>query len=473
MLLQGFRTTAIAILLGTVAMPAFAQHAWPDTLLTTPSTPENIRKGLEIDAYQLGISAWVWGYPLVRMERVIRDYTDVPDPKPDTSYRAPLNQTGWARSLASPAAKDMPTANNDTLCLSAVVDLTEPYVLSVPDTNDRYYVVDVFDRWQELEHYIGRRTTGTKAGQYALIPPGWTGDLPAGVTPLNVSTEKVWLWGRLRVSPGDDMEQVHALQDGFDLRPLSAVGNKTWSAPAATLPPMPEIGDDPLGFLTHLAFALKSNEVKPVDGALFGQLERIGMTRDGFDPSHLSESQAAALARGLADAPLVAVAAVTGSAENRNGWNYVRGLDDFGFNYALRLMVAGPYLGGQGEKEAVYPTTYTDSEGNALSGANTYTIRFDSPPPNDAFWSLTVYDGGTKMLVENPLDRFKLGSDTPGLKTDANGGLTVTVSSKSPEDQANWLPAPEGGFYIILRIYQPREEIIDGEWKLPEVVKTN
>ena len=152
-----------------------------------------LAKGLEADGYQLGISAYVWGYPLVRMERLAREYTDVPSPKPDTSYRAPLNQIGWAQELATPAAKDMPTANNDTYYLSAVVTLDEPYIITVPDTNDRYYVIDVFNMWQELEHYIGRRTTGTKAGRFAIVPPGWNGQLPPDVKRLDVTTNKVWL----------------------------------------------------------------------------------------------------------------------------------------------------------------------------------------------------------------------------------------------------------------------------------------
>ena len=153
---------------------------YKDTLLTTPGSPEVIAKGLEGDGYQLGVSAYTWGYPLVRMETVMRDYVNVPNPKPGISYRAPLNQIRWATDLATPSAKDMPTANNDIAYMSAVVNLTEPYVLSVPDTRDRYYVVDVFNMYQELQHYIGRRTTGTKAGSYVIVPPGWKGTFPQG-----------------------------------------------------------------------------------------------------------------------------------------------------------------------------------------------------------------------------------------------------------------------------------------------------
>lgn len=451
-----------------------ASKGFPDPLLSLAATPENVAKGQEIDAYTLGVSAYAWGYPLVRMERVVREYIDVPSPKPDTSYRAPLNQIGWARALATPAALDMPTANNDTAYLSAVVDLSkEPFLLSVPDTQDRYYVVDVFNMWQELEHYIGRRVTGTGEGRFVLVPPGWTGTLPEDVNRLDVATSKIWLWGRIRVSPDEDIKQVHALQDRFDLRPLSAAGRADWKAPAAQLQPLPEIGDDPLGFYVHLGDALKMNEIRRDDSALAAQFARIGLTAQGFDPSKLNDAQRKGLQRAIQDAPLVAVQAVSQSSEKRGGWDYVRGLDDFGFNYPLRAAVAGPYLGGQGEKEAVYPIRYTDADNATLTGANRYVVNFDPPPPNDAFWSLTMYDAGTKMLVDNPIDRYKVGSDTPGLVKAASGSVSISISHQKPDDaDANWLPAPPGPFYLLLRIYQPKPAVFDGSYQLPQVVKS-
>jgi len=314
--------------------PLSAEEAFPDKLLSTPTTPEVVAKGLEADGYQLGISAYAWGYPLVRMERVIRQYSDVPKPNPPTSYRAPLNQIGWASQLATPDAKDMPTANNDTFYMSAVVKLDRPYILTVPDTQDRYYVVNVFNMWQELEHYIGRRTTGTKAGRYAIVPPGWNGTLPAGVKRLDVTTNKVWLWGRLRIAQGEPAGPVLALQKEFKLGPL---GGFTAKDKAATLPSMPSISGDNLGFFKHLAFALKENKVKLADEALFAQFSRIGLTKEGFDPTKLPEPTRKGLLRGLEDAPAVAVSSLASTTVNRNGWTWGTGLDRFGFN----LPVAG------------------------------------------------------------------------------------------------------------------------------------
>jgi hypothetical protein len=450
--------------------PLSAAETYEDKLLTTPATPEVLAKGLEADGYQLGVSAYTWGYPLVRMERVIRDYTDVPSPKPATSYRAPLNTIGWAAELATPAAKDMPTANNDTFYMSAVVTLDTPYILSVPDTGDRYYVVNVFNMWQELEHYIGRRTTGTKAGRYAIVPPGWSGQLPSDVKRLDVTTDKVWLWGRLRVAQSEPAAPVLDLQKQFRLEPLGPSGA---AVSANALPPLPSIAGDELGFLKHLAFALKENRIKPADQALFAQFARIGLTADGFDPAKLSEPARKGLLRGLEDGPAVVVSSLASTATKRNGWDWATGLDSFGFNYPLRAMVASAYLGGNGEREAMYPLRYTDADGNVLNGANRYVIKFDREPPVNAFWSLTMYNASDKMLVENTIDRFKVGTDTRGLKRAADGSITIPIQVEAPQGDAaaNWLPAPKGDFYVILRLYQPSDEILNGTYQLPQMRK--
>ena len=461
------RTLVLLILLITFSLQnAHAgDQKYPDKLLTTTGTPEVIQKGLETDGYSLGILAYIWGYPLVRMERVIREYVDVPSPKPATSYRAPLNQIGWSRELATPAAKDMPSANNDTAYMSAVVQLDEPYIFSVPDTGDRYYVVNVFNMWQELEHYIGRRTTGTKAGKFVLVPPGWEGKLPADAKRLDVKTNKVWLWGRIRIAQGEPLAPVHKLQDQFRLTPLSAHRND-----AAKLAPMPVIGDDPLGF-THLAFALQSNKVPAYDEALFAQFARIGLTKDGFDPSKLSKETKKGLLKGLADAPEVAIASFASTASKREGWDWVTGLDSFGFNYPLRAMIAGPYLGGNGEREAMYPIRYIDSDGGTLTGKNSYVIRFKKAPPVGAFWSLTVYNADDKMLIDNPLKRYKLGTDTKGLHVNKDSSFEVPIQHTKPQGEFadNWLPAPKDNFYVILRLYQPSDGILSGEYKLPQL----
>ena len=435
-----------------------------DALLTTAASPQVIAQGLEADAYHLGISAYCWGYPLVRMERVIRTYSNAAGEVPPTSYRAPVNTIGWARELATPSATDMPTANNDTLYMSAVVVLDEPMVLSVPDTADRYYVINVFNMWQELEHYIGRRATGTTAARYVLVPPEWSGPVPTDATRLDVSTTKVWLWGRLRFAQGEPAAPVHELQDQFTL--LSVSGRTT----SAELPPAPSSKGE-LGFFSELAAALATNAIKPADEAMFAQFSRIQLTTNGFEPIELSEEMRRGLVRALADGPAVAISSFASTATVRNGWNWVTGLDSFGFNYPLRAMVAGPYLGGNGEQEAMYPIRYTDADGNTLNGANEYSVTMHQLPPVDAFWSLTMYNAADKMLVDNAIQRYKVGPETPGLAVAADGSVTIAVQHERPDPNlnVNWLPAPTGDFYLILRMYQPNNAILDGTWQLPQV----
>lgn len=441
-----------------------AAPAYEDPVLTLGSTPDVVQKGTEADAYSLAVMAYIWGYPLVRMERVMREYVEVQSPRPPTSYRAPLNQMGWASVLATPAAKDMPTANNDTLYTSTVVDLDQPYVLTVPDTHDRYYVIDVFNMWQELEHYVGRRVTGTKAGKFVLVPPGWKGALPKDAKRLDVTTSKVWLWGRLQSKQGEDGAQVVALSQKFSVKSLNGKQN-----PSKTLAPLPDIQGNEFGLFTQLAAALKDNPVRPQEKALFGQFARIGLTEKGFDASKLSEPALRGMRRAIQDAPSVAVASVVGTSELRNGWSWVKGLDSFGYNYPLRAAVAGPYLGGQGEREAMYPIRYTDSKGQVLTGEKKYAVRFSSKPPVDAFWSLTVYNADDKMLIENPIQRYKFGSDTPGLVQEPDGSFTLTLQREKPDNTSNWVPTPAGNYYLILRLYQPQPKVLEGQWPLPQV----
>lgn len=452
-------------------------EVYEDHLLTTPGTTEVLQHGMEADGYTLGLMAYTWGYPLVRMERVIREYTQVDGSESPTSYRAPLNQIGWATELATPSAKDMPTANNDTLYMSSVVNLNEPYILTVPDTNDRYYVVNVFNMWHELEHYIGRRTTGTEAGKYAIVPPNWEGELPKDVTILEVDTDKVWLWGRLHVLDGEDIVQLAYLQDGFTITPLSEINNPDYVPPQERLEDLPSIEGNELGFYKHLAYAINENGVREEDKVLFDQFKRIGLTEDGFDPNNLPKEVLEGIKRAYVDGPSVANAAMASNSmvENRQGWTVGLGLDNFGYNYPLRTLISGAYLGGNGDAEALYPIRYTDNEGNKLNGKNDYVIKFKEDLPVGAFWSLTIYNAEDKMLVENPINRYKVGSDTLGLTKRRDGSFEIPLSYDRVfgEFSTNWLPIPQGDFYAMFRLYQPDGTLISGEYELPqlEIVK--
>ncbi|WP_082333642.1 DUF1254 domain-containing protein [Mangrovimonas sp. TPBH4] len=438
-----------------------------------PSTDENQKLGDYYGANAKAILAYEWGYALVRMESIMREYVNVPNPKPATSYRAPLNQMGWATELPTAKDTDMPSANRDTYYMSAVVDLTEPYVVSVPDTHDRYYVINVFDMYQNLSAYIGRRETGTKAGNYAIVPPGWEGTLPTSINKtIHVKTPKVWLWGRLRIEQGEDTAPVIALQKDFKLQTLNEFKGGTSPNKTTNLPKMPTYPKtDPLAFYKQLAWAMTQNPVIDVDKALVGQFESIGLSPGKFDESVLNDIQKKALYDATLQAPLSIMASIKTSSYVKNGWNFVTKLSDFGWDYTLRSMIAGPYLGGNGAEEALYPVRYTDSEGNTLDGNNTYKIHFKEEPPVDAFWSLTLWNAKTKMFVDNPLNRYKMSPDIEGFKKNADGSFDITISNQQPENTDNWIPANKGPFYIILRLYQPQQIVLDENYDIPDVKK--
>lgn len=447
--------------LSLCAGTAFAQQ---DPVINTAATPQVIAAGLKAEAKAIGIIAYQWGYPLVRMEQVIRQYTTVSASDRKSSYRATVNTIGWAKELPSSKDTDMPTANNDTYYMSSVVVLNEPYVVTVPDSDDRYYVIDVFDMYHNLTDYIGRRTTGTEAGKFLIVPPGWKGVVPSDIKKvIRPNTDKVWLWGRIAIGEAENSKIVHELQDKFTLAILNGL--------AVELPEW-EQHDGELAFFHNLAQAIKQNQIPASEQALVAMFEKIGIKDGCFNPEKLHPLQVEGLKEAMKDAPLSIIANFATAGTSRNGWTWASNLDNFGNNYGLRALVSGPYLGGQGAEEAMYPVRYTDSENQILNGQNSYTLKFTSMPEVNAFWSVTVYDAKTKMLVENPINRYKIGSTTPQMKYNKDGGLDITLSHHKPMDRkANWLPIPQGEFYLLLRLYQPKESVLNGTRPLPQVYK--
>lgn len=446
-----------------------------DPIISIAPNADIAAHGYYLDAKTIGTMAYQWGYAMVRMEQAMRDYIDVPNPKPATSYRAPLNKIGWAKRLPTAEDKDMPTANNDTYYMSAVVDLTEPYILQTPDTDGRYYVVNVFDMYHTLTEYIGKRNTGTQAQTIALVPPGWEGTLPKTVDKVvNIRTPKTWLWGRIHVLEGEEVSKVHALQDQFELKTMSEYMGQSDVQTTSTLPEMPKYPvSDTLRFYRYLAFAMDQNPVLDEDRALAGQLERIGIKNGEFDESTLNPAQLKGLKEAALEAPLTILSSMYSSSTEINGWNVATKLDNYGFDYSFRSLIAGPYLGGQGEKEAMYPIRYTDSDGLPTNGKNSYRIRFKEEPPVNSFWSLTLYRADTKLFCDNELDRYKLSSESKALKKNADGSFEILIQNEIPTNTDNWLPAPEGGFYLILRMYEPNQDVIDLKYELPQMEKVN
>ncbi len=451
------------------------------------SSPETTNVNAETEAKEqaalkAGAEAVVYGLPLIMVDLTKDKTTNVAKPE---GFAAPINQFVNVRAFPDASFKDVVRANVDTLYSSAFLDLSaEPIVLSVPDTHGRYYLMPMLDAWTNIFASPGKRTTGTKAGHFAVTGPGWAGTLPKGVTQLKAPTNMVWIIGRTQTNGPSDYPAVHKVQDGYKLMPLSAFG-KPYTAPAGKVDPSLDMKTPPVEqaqkmsaetFFNRLATLLKSNPPPASEAPILEKLKAIGVVPgEKFDPSKLEP----AVAKGLEQSVKVAfeklLAASKGVGAPVNGWRVPpMVLGNYGADYGARAVVSLVGLGANLPQDAVYPSAFVDGEGKPLDGANKYVVHFDKGalPPVKAFWSLTMYNPES-FFVANPINRYAISSWMP-LKKNKDGSLDLYVQHDSPgkDKEANWLPAGDKAFNATLRMYWPEEKapsIIDGSWKPPAV----
>lgn len=436
----------------------------------------------EKEGLEAGVAAVAYGLPLVIMEATRRKLVNVTEAG---AMAAPVNQFAHMPAFPDASFKDVVRANVDTLYSSAWLDLAaEPIVLSVPDTNGRFYLMPMLDAWTDIFASPGKRTTGTQRGHFAITGPGWSGTLPAGVKEIKSPTNMVWIIGRTQTNGPKDYAAVHALQKQYRLTPLSAFGKPYTPAPA-TVDPAVDMKLAPVEavarmsaaeFFDTMAALMKQNPPPAADAPVLEKLKAIGIVPgEKFDASRLDP----AFAKGLSRAVPVALERLTEASKQAgapvNGWRIPSmKLADFGTDYGTRAVVALVGLGANLPADAVYPSAFADGENQPLSGANRYVLRFEKgqEPPVRAFWSVTMYDPGS-FFVPNPVNRYALSSWMP-LKRNADGSLELYIQKDSPgkDKEANWLPAPEGPFNVTLRMYWPAERdptVLDGSWKPPAI----
>ncbi|WP_460752644.1 DUF1254 domain-containing protein [Myceligenerans cantabricum] len=431
--------------------------------------------------------AYLYGFPLVfNLDQVTRFVQEGVGAIP----AAPFNRFSHARTLAGPADTFV-TINNDTLYSVAQLDLSVgPVTLRVPDAHGRYYVLQFVDAWTNNFAYIGHRATGTGAGEFLLVPPGWDGEAPERTTVVRLPTRIASIVGRWAVGTDQDLAVVHALQDATTLAPLD-----TTAVPAGLARPDPSVPDE-LTLLEKLR--VWSQQLPPAhrDEPLQESFAPLGLTAAGPSPyANLARPDAAALAAGLEHArTTLHEALVSGSSPEVNGWKLVFHAFDYNLDFfevgtidddqfkiqdpKLRIVeraaAAVGGLWGNHPYEAAYVMTYVDDHGEQLTGAHVYTLRLDPTPPVDAFWSLTMYSVPDFYLVDNPLDRYSIGDRTPGIVLDDDGALTITIGHERPSDPqaaANWLPSPAGEFRPVLRMYEPHPAVLDGGYVLPPITQ--
>lgn len=415
----------------------------------------------ESDLQRTAVDAWIFGYPLVLMDLTRR------------VMGAPLNEFHHLRAFPDHTFTEVVSPNADTLYSSAWLDLRpEPLVLSVPATAGRYWMMPALSGWTEVFTAPGSRTTGDEGGDFALCPPGWTGNLPRDVIRIDAPTSMVWLIGRTAAAGTRDYLAVHALQDQYLLTPLSVYDDAQapplvvddWPGTTDTNAPVDQVAQlDGGTFFRRLAELLVDNPATPADAEAMA-----GLTMLLDNPSDPAVVAAVAAAPGAGQARLRALGSRLDAAQG-NGWSFPRGLGSYGTDYAKRAYTAFMGLGANLDADAVYPHTTMDSEGRALSGANRYRLHFDAGalPPVHGFWSLTLYDD-KQFFVDNPIDRYAIGDRDP-LHYNPDGSLDLLISHEEPESEpeSNWLPSPTGSFNVFLRAYWPGPEVLNGAWTPP------
>ncbi|SAL79831.1 putative lipoprotein [Caballeronia choica] len=452
------------------ALVLFAPVAFAAADTQPPVTPAEAR-AIAKDAY-------IYGYPLVDHYRVQYDYF-VNSQGPE--FKAPWNHIANIPRVFTPADKAVQTPNSDTPYSWMGLDLrAEPIVLTLPPIEKgRYFSVQFTDAYTFNFDYLGTRTTGNDGGSYLVVGPNWKGPTPAGVKRVVRSeTQFVTLVYRTQSFNPGDIDNVKKIQAGYKVQLLSQfLGTTPPAAPPAidfVKPLSKEDQKTSLEFFSILNFALQSCPTNPAETDLMARFARIGVgAGKTFDPDKLSPEMKAAIGQGISDA----------WADFNGGVNQLAsGQLTSGDLFGTREYLKGNYLDrmlgtigifGNSKQEAIYPIYYVDADKQRLNGANRYTLHFapGQLPPVHAFWSLTMYELPSSLLVENPIDRYLINSPMlPQLKRDSDGGLTLYVQNESPgkDKEANWLPAPQGPFSMYLRLYWPTDAALNGRWTAPK-----
>jgi hypothetical protein len=432
-------------------------------------------------AYTMGVQAYIWGYPMVVMQRSRDAMTKGGDAPvtPDEFNQsgklfAPVNQVASAWGMLGPKFSAVQSGNADTLYSVTWFDSSdEPYVLHLPDADGRYYTYQFIDAWTNNFTYASTRTMGSQAQDYALVAPGWTGKLPTGVTRVDCPNPTGFIIGRWFVADESDVPAVNKLQRKVTMTPLSKYAT-SYTAPKVPVVAAKDYSGD-LSFFDQLGDTLAINGAPAADDGLLGLLGTIGLSVDhGFDASALSDDDKQALARAATDGEAVLAAASAGLGTEVNGWQLAPVLDDyFGTDYMTRGAIGYQAMFENTPIEAYYPSVFVDLDGNALDGSKgNYTMRFEKgkPPPVGAFWSTSMYDAAKRLMVDNSINRYKIGS-ADNLAVADDGSTTLYIQAESPgkEHEGNWLPAPKEPFYMLFRMYLPDIEILNGQYHLPGI----
>ena len=464
-----------------VALTACGTDGSEDATTTPPATPTTVAPD---QARAIAKEAYIYGFPMVDNYRVQYAYFVN---KQDPEYKGGWNEVHSTARLFTPEDKAVQTPNSDTPYSALGADLrAEPLVLTVPPIEqDRYYSLQFVDGYTYNFGYVGSRTTGNGGGKYLLAGPGWQGEKPEGINEvIRSDTDLAFVVYRTQLFGPSDLESVKKIQAGYQVQPLSVFLNQPPPPPAPPIDFVPPLTPDQQKtspqFFEILGFAMRFAPTLPSEQDLRARFATIGIGPDGtFDADELDPEMRSAIEAGMADAwaeldTFKKDKLDTGEVDSGDMFGSREQLGD---NYLYRMAAAVFGIYGNSKAEALYPAFDVDSEGAPLTGANNYTYRFPSGqlPPVNAFWSLTMYELPASLLVANPIQRYLINSPMlPSLVADPDGGYTFYVQNSSPgaDNESNWLPAPKGPFRLVLRLYWPKPDALDGQWQPPKPEKT-
>ena len=439
-------------------------------LLSCGLTSVCIAEPTDTDAvWELVSDAYIYAFPLV-----LTDATKTLSTNTDGSItgRAPINQINHAKKLADASFRTVVSPNVDTLYSQAWLDIgAEPVIYVLPEA-DRFCNVQLLDAWTNTAAVLD------KAGAYAIALPSWEGELPEGVTRVDVPTATVWTIARIVLSGNEDLPNVYAIQEHVRLLPLSAyLEGGDYIAPTGTydkendfVPVNKVLSMSPAEFFNTANALMQINPPAEDDAKLLEKLAAInvgqGMT---FDASILGADAAERGTQMLKGLRATLSAESANYAQNLGQWIYYgRPIGDFGTAYIYRAMVALVGLGANTVDVAIYPKTHTDVTGAALTGEKTYTIHFETLPPTleGGFWSVTAYND-ENFLIDNPINRYCI-NDRSAYQLNDDGSLDLVLSKEAPEDTSNWLPVSGGEFHLFMRIYLPDMTALE-TWEAPVI----
>ena len=453
-----------------------------------------------IDVFETAYNATIFFYPTLEAYRSMYSQSLAYSKQ----FTARLNKFYHAQTLTTPDLTVVVSPNVDTLYSYAWLDLrAEPIVLSSPEIYNQDGVTRRYYSWQMVDLYtynfanVGAPTIGNDAQQFLIARQEWEGCVPPGMTLLKSKTDYVFLFGRVRVYDDEDAKWVTVnIQPYFTLTGHES-GEDSPTPP--NIPAFPPININDLAsdgktlniykepeLFAFINFLLQYMGIYKGDQEKIERYSSIGIGAGiSFTPILSDKTHYITISLGVHAAYKAIIRAVSASSDLVNGWQMGVIPPPFG-NYTVmdgrdldRAVSTYARLFGQNPDEAYYPFATADSNGDLLDASSeaVYIITFPANEPNinisqPGFWSVTLY-GLNGFLVDNPINRYVIGDTTTDLHYDPiDGSLTLYIQYEEPRDgnqKRNWLPAPDAGFYLITRIYNPAT--LDPPYAPPPVIK--